>query len=82
MSKPQQLSVPQLAEFALASIATATITMDDQSLAVASATRQFLRMIVSGALVVSQPAPPTALPPPVNGSEGIVPAGATTGTAP
>lgn len=68
---PVNVSAPKLAEFALAAIAQASIPMDDVSLAMAQATRQFLRMIQGGALVVNPPAPPPA---PINGSEGVVPA--------
>lgn len=66
-----QVEVSKLAEFALGAIAQAQITMDDNSLAFAQATRRFLRAVASGELVVSPPAPPA---PPINGSDGVVPA--------
>lgn len=66
----------RLAEIALSVSAQAQIKADDETIELVRASRRFLRAIVSGDLIVSQPAP--AAPPPSGrpcpGSEGVVPA--------
>jgi hypothetical protein len=66
MSQPVQVTFPQLAQLGLELIARATVSADDNSLALAQGTRNMLKAIVSGELVVSQPQSSAAPPPPWN----------------
>lgn len=84
MMQQVQVSFAQLAQFALSVMDKASVTADDQSLALVQASRQFLRGIQSGQYVVSEaPTPVAETPPPpaltraqrrARGIEGVQPA--------
>lgn len=69
------VSFAQLAQAALSMLDTATVHADDQSLALAATSKRFLRSIVDGSLIVSQPPAVVDSGGTARGSEGVVPAG-------
>jgi len=64
MSQPVQVTFAQLAQLGLELIARATVSADDNSLALAQGTRNMLKAIVSGELLVIQKQAPEPVPPP------------------